>query len=48
MHSEIAELKEIERIVVRTEFAGSIKRLETPPTLRQRVVTGPQRYSVGD
>jgi hypothetical protein len=48
MQSEIAEPKEIERTVARSEFAGSIERLQTPATLRQRVVTGPERYSVGD
>jgi hypothetical protein len=48
MQTEIADLKEIERIVARTEFAGSIERPHTPATQLQRIVTGAQRYSVSD
>jgi hypothetical protein len=48
MQSEIAEPREIERIVARTKFAGSSERLQRPATLRQRVLRGAQRYSVGD
>jgi hypothetical protein len=48
MQTEIADLKEIERIDARTEFAGSIERPQTPATLRQRVLRSAQRYSVSD
>jgi hypothetical protein len=48
MQKEIADPKEIERIGARTEFAGSIERPQTPATLRQRVLTSAQRYSVSD
>jgi hypothetical protein len=45
MQTEIAAPNEIERIVARTELAGSSERLQTPATLRQRVLRGAQRYS---
>jgi hypothetical protein len=48
MQTEIADLKEIEHIGARTQFAGLIERLQTPATLRQRVLRGAQRYSVSD
>jgi hypothetical protein len=48
MQMEIGDLEEIERIVADTEFVGSIDRTHTPATLRRRVLTSAQRYSVGD
>jgi hypothetical protein len=48
LQAEIADVEEIERIVARSEFAGSSERLHTPTTQLQRVVTGAQRYSVSD
>jgi hypothetical protein len=48
MQTEIADPKEIERIVARTKFARAIERPQTPGTLQQRILTSVQRYSVGD